>query len=33
VQEFILFQSRLTPQGAVHTPIKNLALAVSDVNI
>lgn len=26
VREFTLFQSRLTPQGAVHTPIKNFAL-------
>lgn len=28
-QEFILFQSRLTPQGAVHTPVKIFALAAS----
>ena len=32
VREFILFQSRLTPQGAVHTPIKNFALAASGDN-
>lgn len=31
-QEFILFQSRLTPKGAVHTPIKNFALAASGGN-
>lgn len=27
VPEFTLFQSRLTPKGAVHTPLKNFALA------
>jgi 2'-5' RNA ligase len=26
VREFILFQSRLTPNGAVHTPLKNFTL-------
>jgi 2'-5' RNA ligase len=27
VSEFILFQSRLTPQGAIHTPLKCFQLA------
>ncbi len=27
VREFILFQSRLTPQGAIHTPLKSFPLA------
>ena len=27
VREFILFQSRLTPQGAIHTPLKRFQLA------
>ena len=27
VQEFTLFQSRLTPQGAVHIPLRNFPLA------
>jgi len=27
VREFTLFQSRLTPQGALHTPIRNFPLA------
>jgi len=26
VREFTLFQSRLTPQGALHTPVRNFAL-------
>jgi RNA 2',3'-cyclic 3'-phosphodiesterase len=30
VREFTLFQSRLTPQGAVHTPIRNFPLAAAD---
>jgi len=31
VREFILFQSRLTPQGAVHIPVRNFQLvAVED---
>lgn len=29
VREFTLFQSRLTPQGAVHIPIKNYPLAAT----
>ena len=31
VREFTLFQSRLTPQGAVHIPVKNFPLAAADV--
>jgi 2'-5' RNA ligase len=31
VQEFILFQSRLTPQGALHTPVRSFPLAAADV--
>jgi 2'-5' RNA ligase len=27
VREFTLFQSRLTPQGALHTPVRNFPLA------
>jgi len=27
VREFVLFQSRLTPQGAVHSPIRNFPLS------
>lgn len=29
VREFVLFQSRLTPQRAVHTPLKAFALSLS----
>jgi len=29
VQEFTLFQSRLTPQGAVHIPLRSFALAAA----
>ncbi|MBC7963117.1 MAG: RNA 2',3'-cyclic phosphodiesterase [Steroidobacteraceae bacterium] len=32
VHEFILFQSKLTPQGALHTPIQSFSLAVAGVN-
>jgi len=32
VREFTLFQSRLTPQGAVHLPIRNFSLAAADVS-
>lgn len=32
VREFTLFQSRLTPQGAVHSPIKSFRLAATGVN-
>ncbi len=32
VQEFTLFQSRLTPQGAVHIPIRSFPLAAAEVN-
>lgn len=31
VQEFTLFQSKLTSQGAVHTPIRNFALPASNI--
>jgi len=30
VREFILFQSRLTPQGALHTPVRSFPLAGAD---
>lgn len=32
VREFTLFQSRLTPQGAVHIPVKNFSLAAAGVS-
>lgn len=32
VREFILFESRLTRQGAIHTPIKNFLLAAPTAN-
>jgi len=32
VQEFSLFQSRLTPQGALHTPLRAFPLAAVDVS-
>lgn len=32
VQEFILFQSRLTQQGAVHIPVRNFPLTDSETN-
>ena len=32
VREITLFQSRLTPQGAVHIPIRNFQLASSGFN-
>ena len=32
VREFILFQSRLTPQGAVHSPVGNFALAAAKIS-
>ena len=31
VREFTLFQSRLTPQGAVHIPVRNFPLAAASV--
>ena len=31
VREFTLFQSRLTPQGAVHIPVRNFPLAAAGV--
>jgi RNA 2',3'-cyclic 3'-phosphodiesterase len=32
VREFTLFQSRLTPQGAVHIPVRNFPLAAAEVS-
>lgn len=32
VREFTLFQSRLTPQGAVHIPLRNFALTAAGVS-
>jgi len=32
VQEFTLFQSRLTPQGAVHIPVRNFPLAAAEAS-
>jgi len=32
VREFTLFQSRLTPQGALHTPLRGFPLAAADVS-